>query len=196
MHRLFKIILLALTIGVTALAAEETTKQPWESTEWTFESGVLWEVGHLTPIAYRLAPFQLSLMSRATFVHEFSDGSRIVLRHRLTLLGDLILSGPESHYAGFSCSPSIERWNKAANWAVYAGSGGGFGWIDSRGVPGGQGEDFTLNWFIRAGVEHITAKNIRLSAGLMYQHMSNGGRTDPNPGIDAVGFMLGYTWAF
>ena len=196
MHPLLKIFLLGLTVGTMTTKAAEETAQPWASHEWTVESGVLWEIGHLTTIPYRLAPFQLSWMSRATFNHEFKDGSRLVLRHRITLLGDLILNGPESHYDGFSCSPSIEWWNKTGNWALYTGSGGGFGWIDSRGVTGGQGEDFTLNWFIRAGVEHVTTKNGRFNAGLMYQHMSNGGRTDPNPGIDAVGFMLGYTWGF
>ena len=30
----------------------------------------------------------------------------------------------------------------------------------------------------------------------MYQHMSNGGMTKPNPGIDALGFVLGYGWVF
>lgn len=196
MHHLLKIILLGITVGVAARAADESPAQPWTSHEWTVESGILWQVGHLTPIAYRLAPLQLSWTSRATFGHEFKDGSRIVLRHRFTLLGDLILNGPENRYVGFSCSPSIEWWNKGGNWSLYSGAGGGFGWIDSQGVTGGQGQDFALNWFIRAGVQHVTAKNVRLSAGLMYQHMSNGGRTDPNPGIDAVGFMLGYTWAF
>ena len=33
-----------------------------------------------------------------------------------------------------------------------------------------------------------------LNAGIMYQHMSNGGMTKPNPGIDALGFTLGYSW--
>lgn len=197
MRHLLKLFLFGSMVGVAALAAEqERTVLPWETHEWTVESGVLWQVGHLTPIAYRLVPLQLSWTSRATFGHEFQDGSRIVLRHRITLLGDLIQSGPENRYVGFSCSPSIEWWNKAGNWSLYSGAGGGFGWIDSSGVAGGQGQDFTLNWFIRAGVQHVTAKNVRLSAGLMYQHMSNGGRTDPNPGIDAVGFTLGYAWAF
>jgi hypothetical protein len=30
----------------------------------------------------------------------------------------------------------------------------------------------------------------------MYQHMSNEGQTKPNPGIDALGFTLGYSWAY
>jgi long-subunit fatty acid transport protein len=53
-----------------------------------------------------------------------------------------------------------------------------------------------LNWFIRGGIEHVIGKALRLSAGIMYQHMSNGGQTKPNPGIDALGFTLGYSWAY
>ena len=74
--------------------------------------------------------------------------------------------------------------------------GGGFGWLDSQGVPGGQGQDFTLHWFARAGVERVINERIRLQAGLMFQHLSNGGQTDPNPGIDAVGFTFGGSWSF
>ena len=196
MRTLFKAFLFFSLFGTSAFAIEQAAMRPWDTSAYNFETGVLWEIGTGTPIAYRLLPTQFSWRSKEFFGHEFSDGSRIVLRHRLTLLGDLILSGPESHYVGFSGSPSLEWWNKSGTWSLFTGAGGGFGVIDSRAVKGGQGQDFTLNWFIRGGIEHITAKNIRLSAGIMYQHMSNGGQTKPNPGIDALGLMLGYGWAF
>ncbi len=67
---------------------------------------------------------------------------------------------------------------------------------DARGIKGGLGQDFTLNWFIRGALEIVTAKNARFNAGIMYQHMSDGGMTKPNPGIDALGFTLGYGWAY
>ena len=157
---------------------------------------MLWEIGSGTPIAYRLMPTQLSWRSAEFMSHAFADGSRMVLRHRLTLIGTWIQNGPESHYAGFAGSPSLEWWDRTGTWSLFTGSGGGFGLIDSRGIKGGQGQDFTLNWFIRGGIEHVTVKNTRLSAGIMYQHMSNGGQTKPNPGIDALGFTFGYTWQY
>jgi hypothetical protein len=128
--------------------------------------------------------------------HDFADGSRIVVRHRLALLADGIQGGPESHYVGFSGSPSLEWWDKSGTWSLFTGSGGGLGAINSRGIKGGQGQDLTLNWFIRGGIEHVLANNRRISAGIMYQHMSNGNMTKPNPGIDALGFTLNYSWAF
>ena len=169
--------------------------QPWTSAALNLESGVLWEVGHNTPIAYRLVPTQLSWRSGEFLGHEFSDGSRLVVRHRLTLLATWVQSGPESHYVGVAGSPSVEWWSKAGTWSVFSGAGGGVGVIDSRGVKGGQGQDFTLNWFARAGIERVVSGHTRLTAGFMFQHMSNGGQTKPNPGIDALGFALGCSWS-
>jgi hypothetical protein len=195
-HPLIKLALLGLVSNVVTWAADPAPARPWETSALTLESGVLWEIGSGTPIPYRLVPTQLSWRSPRAFGWNFSDGSTLLVRHRLALIGTWVQHGPESHYIGFSGSPSVEWWDKTGRWSLFTGSGGGFGWIDSRGVKGGQGEDFTLNWFIRGGVEHVVVKNTRLSAGIMYQHMSNGGRTKPNPGIDALGLTLGYSWGF
>lgn len=196
MRHLLKFALPGLVLGLAAFAAGPAPLRPWETGALDVESGVLWEIGSGTSIPYRLVPAQLSWRSREFLRHVFAGGSRIVVRHRLTLIGTWIQTGPESHYAGFSGSPSVEWWNRTGTWSLFTGAGGGLGWIDSRGVRGGQGQDFTLNWFMRGGLEHLTGRNRRLSAGLMYQHMSNGGQTTPNPGIDALGFTLGYSRAF
>lgn len=196
MHLLFKAALLGSMLGIGAFAVEPVLLRHWEASAVNIESGLLWEVGDGTPIAYRLVPTQLSWRSKAFLGHVFADGSRVVARHRLTLIGTLIQNGPESHYVGVAGSPSLEWWSKSATWSFFTGAGGGFGLIDSRGIAGGQGQDFTLNWFVRGGVEHYSDKNNRWSAGVMFQHMSNGGQTEPNPGIDAVGFTVGYSWAF
>jgi lipid A 3-O-deacylase len=198
MHLYFKIALVVSLLGAGApiLAEHKEAGRPWETGAIDLESGMLWQIGTGTPLSYRLVPTQLSWRSREFVGREFDDGSRLMIRHRLTLIGTWVEQGPESRYVGFSGSPSIEWWNRAGTWSFFTGAGGGCGWIDSRAVPGAQGQDFTLNWFIRGGVEHVTARNLRLSAGILYQHLSNGGRTDPNPGIDALGFTLGGGWAF
>ena len=196
MHQFIKIALLGAALGVVTLAAESPPAKPWETGALAIETGVLWEIGTGTPFPYRLIKTQLSWRSKEFLGHEFSDGSRIVVRHRLALFGDLMQNGPESHYVAFSGSPSLEWWDKTGTWSLYTGAGGGFGVVDSRGIKGGQGQDFTLNWLIRGGIEHVIAHDRRISAGVMYQHMSNGGQTKPNPGIDALGFTIGYSWAF
>jgi hypothetical protein len=190
------LVLLGSVLSVATFATEPTPTRPWQSSALNIESGMLWEIGSGTPFAYRLVPTQLAWRSTGFGGHAFSDGSRIVMRRRFALIGTWIENGPESRYVGFSASPSLEWWDRTGTWSLFAGSGGGCGLIDSRGIKGGQGQDFTLNWFIRGGIEHVTAKKIRWSAGIMYQHMSNAGQTKPNPGIDALGFTLGYSWGF
>jgi hypothetical protein len=194
----FKLALLGTALGMVTFAAAATPEPaatpPWAAHAWNFETGVLWEIGTGTPFAYRLLPAQLAWRSREFWGHGFADGSRIVFRHRLALLADLVRNGPESRYVGFSGSPSLEWWNPDGTWSLFTGAGGGFGLTDARGIKGGLGQDFTLNWFIRGGIEHCIARHRSLSAGIMYQHLSNGGMTTPNPGIDALGFTLGYGW--
>lgn len=199
MSRLLRIalgfLLAALVIPGRASEPAATTK-PWEKPMWTVETGLLWGFGNDTPLAYRLVPTQLSWRSAEAFVRPLQDGSRLMIRHRFTLIATWVQQGPESRYLGGAASPSIEWWNPAGTWALVGGAGGGIGWIDSRDVPGGQGQDFTLNWFMRGGIEHVTKRGATLTAGVMFQHLSNGGQTDPNPGIDALGFTLGYSWPF
>ncbi|HEY5553123.1 MAG TPA: acyloxyacyl hydrolase [Opitutaceae bacterium] len=178
-----------------ALVAETAPEPHWNTHALDAETGLLWQIGTGTPISYRLVPTELSWRSKAFLGRELADGSRIVVRHRLTLIGTWVQNGPESHYIGFSGSPSIEWWDRTSTWSLFTGVGGGLGFIDSRGITGGQGQDFTLNWFIRGGVERVISKNTRVSAGFMYQHMSNAGMSDPNPGIDSLGFMIGYGWS-
>ncbi len=192
---MLKSALLGFFLTVAALGSEPADPpKPWEISSLNLESGVLWEIGTGTPFPYRLIETQFSWKSAAIFTRVFDDGSRIILRHRFALLGAIMQQGPESHYIAVSASPSIEWWNAAGTWSLYGGAGGGFGGLDSQGIKGGEGQDFTLNWLMRGGIEHVISKNQRISAGIMYQHMSNGGQTKPNPGIDALGFMMGYTW--
>lgn len=168
----------------------------YRQNSFDLESGMLWQIGHNTPIDYRLVPTQLSWRTPRMFGLDFSDGSSLSVRNRFTLIGTWVEEGPESHYFGFSLSPSVEYWNAKQTWSVYAGAGGGCGLIDSQDVVGGQGQDFTLNWFAHLGLQHVLSDSLTLRVGAMFQHMSNGGATDPNPGIDALGFTLGASWKF
>ena len=184
-------------VGITTSSAALFTAElrPWEDQAITVESGMLWNVGNNTPLSYRLVPTQVSWRS-SEFISRQYTATRLVIRHRVTLFGTWFQQGPESHYFAAAASPSIEWWNNAGTWNAYAGAGGGLGWLDAQNVIGAQGQSFTFNWFARAGVEHVSPRGIRWNAGAMFQHLSNGGQTNPNPGIDAVGFMIGWAWSF
>ena len=165
----------------------------WWNHSVSVESGLLWQVGVYTPISYRLVPTQLSWRSRGWWGHEFAGGARVVIKHRFALIGTWVQEGPELFYTGVMASPSIEVWNTAGTWGLNGGVGGGVGWIDSRGTPGGQGQDFTLNWFARVGLERKLGERQTVSVGVLFKHLSNGGQTDPNPGIDALGLSIGWS---
>lgn len=197
MHRrVLSLLLYSVVVGSVMGGAAQTVTPRWQHQSLTVESGLLWQVGRNTPLAYRLVPTQLSWRSARKFGRTFADGSNLLVRHRFTLMGTWFQQGPESHYIAVTASPSIEYWNPRNTWCFFGGAGGGFGWLDSQPVTGAQGQDFTLNWFARAGIEWVTSPRSSWNAGVMFQHMSNGGRTDPNPGIDAVGFTFGYARSF
>jgi hypothetical protein len=191
------VIVAVILLGACSLLRNATASEPrpWEDSAISLENGLLWQVGKNTPLSYRLVPTQLSWRSREAFGGPLLSG-RLVMRHRFTLLGTWVQQGPESHYVALAASPSLEWWSRRGNWCIYSGAGGGFGWLDSQGVLGSQGQDFTLNWFARAGVEHVSSRYIRWSVGAMFQHLSNGGQTNPNPGIDALGLTMGWAWSF
>ncbi|HRP04071.1 MAG TPA: acyloxyacyl hydrolase [Opitutaceae bacterium] len=171
-----------------ALAAEQSSVD--------LEVGTIWQVGTGTPLSYRLFPTQLSWRSKEAWGCDVGSSLRLRFRHRLTFQATWIDQGPESHYIALGGSPSLELWDRRERWGLAGGAGGGLGLLDSRGVKGGQGQDFTLHWFARGGIEHVVAPGRRMSVGILFQHMSNGGQTKPNPGIDAVGFTLGYSWIY
>ena len=165
---------------------------------WAFdlEVGSIWNVGNSTPLDYQIVPTILSLRTPAHWAWDLDNGSTFAVRARFNALFEAIVDGPENHYLGMSASPSFEYWLPNKKTYFHFAIGGGAGFIDSQGVDGGQGQDFTWNWFMRGVVRHFLTERMAVSLGVYYQHNSNRGATDPNPGIDAVGPMLGLSWHF
>ncbi len=192
------VLYITLFLLPPAWAAELVRPVPPDSASaWSVdaETGCLWRVSQNTLLDYLVLPQIISLRTPAHF--RFSLGSgQVTVRSRFSLLAEAIATGPETTYWGFSASPSIEYGFPGCATVLYARVGGGFGSIDSTDVPGGQGQDFTLNWFSSVGLRHYCKPGFALSLGIMFQHWSNGGATDPNPGLDSLGPVLGTTWHF
>lgn len=172
----------------------ESLKKPWDRRYVDFESGCLWKV--IAPVSYRMVPNILSWRSKPILATDLADGSKIIVRNRFSLLGQWIETGIENRYVGLMAAPSVEWWNRKATWSVYGGLGGGIGCIDSQGVTGGQGQDRTLNWFGTLGVARPLRDSMELRVGGLFQHFSNGGATDPNVGLNSLGFTAGLSWGF
>ena len=176
---------------------DATIAHPADAWELTLESGYTWNIGSNTPIDYEIVPTQLTLRTPTHLTWwEDESGARLVVRGRYSLMMETITVGPESYYLGISGAPSIEYWFADAKTSLFFSIGGGVGLTDSTRVPGGQGQDFTLNWFTNLGLRREIAKDLSLLAGAYFVHHSNGGQTNPNPGIDALGFTVGLGWQF
>lgn len=191
--KLFRIAVAVLGLSSVIQAADVPVG---ERSFIDLETGVLGKIRADSDHDYVLVPTMLSWRSKEMFGYTFDNGSRLLLRHRFTLIAQAFVEGPESVYGGFSASPSLEYWEPEAKWSIFAGAGGGLGWLDHQDVPGAFGQSLTLNWFGRLGVSFNVTETMEFRMAAMFQHMSNGGMTDPNPGLDALGGTVGLTWRF
>jgi lipid A 3-O-deacylase len=191
----------AYFLGILSISAgmgitSEAVEAPWEKHAFDVETGVLWQIGDNTPLDYTLLLNEFSWRGPFVLKKDFDDGSVLVVRSHASLIGTWVAEGPENHYFGISGSPSMEWWSVDQVWSAYFSIGGGFGVIDSTDVVGGQGQDFTLNWFTNAGLRYQVNDGLAFFGGPFFQHMSNGGATNPNPGIDALGLTIGASFSF
>jgi lipid A 3-O-deacylase len=165
---------------------------------WTTElhTGSLWSIGsNASPLSYQMLPQLLTVKTPAHW--HFQTGHLTwVVRSRASLEITPVIQGPESYFIGTTFAPSIETWNPSRTLSTFFSAGGGVGWMDSQGqtVPGGQGQDFNLTWFIHTGLTWQITPRLSASLGARFQHISNGGQNDINPGIDSLGPTLGIGW--
>ncbi len=108
-----------------------------------------------------------------------------------------ILRGPETLYYGISVGLRYNFIQPGSRFQPYISGGVGLGWIDSHAdIFGAQGQDFTFNILSAVGVSYRVNDHWKVSAGALYQHLSNAGQTDPNPSLNLFGPQLGVTYTF
>ena len=108
-----------------------------------------------------------------------------------------ILRGPETFYYGISLGFRYNFAKPGARFVPYVSGGVGLGWLDSHAnIYGAQGQDFTFNILTATGVSYQVNEHLKLNAGVLYQHLSNGGQTDPNPSVNLLGPQIGATYSF
>ncbi len=112
-------------------------------------------------------------------------------------LAEPIFRGPETRYFGISTGFRYNFVQPGWRLIPYLSGGVGLGWIDSHSnVFGAQGQDFTFNILSAAGVSYQVNDHWKIEVGALYQHLSNGGQTDPNPSLNLFGPQLGVTYSF
>jgi hypothetical protein len=172
---------------------------PLKHWEFDFESGALMRVGgNASQLNYVILPQMLTFKSPTILRLGKVAGGDLVLRHRMSLLLEPFVEGPEHYYFGISGSGIIEWWNAERTFSLFFSSGGGVGWMDSKGyeVEGAQGQDLNFNWFLYGGARWMCWDRVSLSLGLLYQHVSNTGLDEVNPGLDTLGPMMSVGWHF
>lgn len=115
----------------------------------------------------------------------------------VSAIGTAIVRGPESHYFGIALASGTRLRHPGSRWSWQFDAHGGVGAIDSRGIPYGQGQDFTITAIGRMSVNYDVTDRFTISAGAIYQHFSNAGLSEPkmkNVGLDTFGpgFSAGY----
>lgn len=186
---------------VLALAAAPMARaqvpHPADRWEFALEAGYLAKVRNNSPHDYRIAPVQVAWRSPALRdLWRSPAGARLTVRNRFALVAEAIVRGPENHYFAVSGAPVFELWAPDRRSAAFFEIGGGVGFIDSRGVAGGQGQDLTFNWYTQGGLRRQLTEDFALTASLYFTHHSNLGMTSPNPGIDVLGLNFGAVWSF
>ena len=115
----------------------------------------------------------------------------------ISAIAEPIFRGIENHYFGLNFGMRYNFVRPGSRLVPYISGGLGLGWIDSHPeVPGGQGQDFTFNILTAAGISYKMNDHWKLNAGILYQHLSNGGQTDPNPSLNLLGPQTGLNYSF
>ena len=115
----------------------------------------------------------------------------------VSAIAEPIFRGIENHYFGLNFGGRYNFVQPGRRLSPYISGGLGLGWIDSHpNIPGGQGQDFTFNILTAAGVSYSVNESWKIDIGVLYQHLSNGGQTDPNPSLNLIGPQIGVTYSF
>lgn len=184
-------------MGAFFLAVPATAQQhPSQQWEFAVETGYLTKIRNNSPLDYAIVPTQLVWRSPALFdLWRGADGARLSVRNRMAVVGETYIKGAENYYLALAGAPTFELWSADQRSAVFYEIGGGAGFTNSKGVPGGQGQDLTFNWFTQLGLRRQINDKMGLTGGVYFTHHSNLGMTNPNPGIDVLGLNIGVAWA-
>ena len=179
------------------LSTHFTSDDPLDAPSFEMATETAYLLGVIgNPNSYEIASQFVTARWRWGAVHEDSW-----LRgfNQIYVLGmaEPIVRGPENFYYGISVGLRYNFVKPNARFIPYVSGGVGLGWIDSHASHfGAQGQDFTFNILTAVGVSYKIDDHWKATAGILYQHLSNGGQTDPNPSLNLLGPQIGATYSF
>jgi lipid A 3-O-deacylase len=174
-----------------ATGTEEFNPQRFE---FAIESGFLFGAIN-PPQSYEIGAEFLTARIRWGVVHD--TWLRGYNQFYVSAMAEPIFRGIENHYFGFNLGMRYNFVRPGSRFVPYISGGVGAGWIDSHPeIPGGQGQDFTFNILSAAGISYSVNDHWKINVGALYEHLSNGGQTDPNPSLNLFGPQVGVTCSF
>ena len=186
-----------LIVFLMVSACIQAQDHPADRWEVAAEVGYLTKIKHNSPLNYVIVPSQLAWRSPAAFdLWNGDSGARLAVRNRLAVVAETFIKGPEDYYVAFAAAPSIELWSADQKNALFYEIGGGMGLTNSKHVEGGQGQNLAFNWFTQLGLRRQLNPKLAITVGRYFTHHSNRGMTNPNPGIDVIGYNVGLVWQF
>jgi lipid A 3-O-deacylase len=130
-------------------------------------------------------------------VNDSDNWTRGYNQFSLTLMAEPIVRGIENHYFAVNFGGRYNFVRPNSRIIPYFSGGLGLGWIDSHpDMRGSQGQDFTFNILTGAGFSYEMDSHWKIDIGAQYQHLSNGGQTDPNPSLNLIGPQIGASYSF
>jgi lipid A 3-O-deacylase len=196
MHKIINLVRLGLMTALAANPLHALAQHPADQWEMAVETGYLKKIKNNSPHNYAIVPTQVAWRSPAMFdLWHGSGGARLTVRNRIAVVAEAFVKGPEDYYLAFAGAPTFELWSADRKTALFYEIGGGAGLLNSKNVPGGQGQDFTFNWFTQLGLRRQLSNKLGVTGSAYFTHHSNLGMTDPNPGIDVLGVSFGVVWS-
>jgi opacity protein-like surface antigen len=185
------------TFGGTEGASVATVTEEFNPQRFEFavESGYLFGAFN-PPVRYEIGAEFLTARIRWGVV-QHDNWLRGYNQFYVSAIAEPIFRGIENHYFGLNLGMRYNFVRPRSRLVPYISGGLGLGWIDSHPeIPGGQGQDFTFNILTAAGISYSVNNQWKVNVGALYQHLSNGGQTDPNPSLNLFGPQVGVTYSF
>jgi opacity protein-like surface antigen len=116
-------------------------------------------------------------------------------------LGESFVRGLENHYFGINAGFRYNFIQPGWRLQPFVSGGVGLGAVDATKdyTPGALGQNFTFNIQSTIGAAYKLDDHWKLSAAIIYQHLSNAGLSEPerpNSSLNTIGPQIGATYSF
>ncbi|HSI84262.1 MAG TPA: acyloxyacyl hydrolase [Candidatus Methylacidiphilales bacterium] len=170
--------------------------------ELQVETGATWSVGYTGNKNYVMAPQMVSLNWNLDDIglDDFWGGVfRGNTQWKTSIIGSPVFNGFEHHMFGFAAGPQYNFVQPGWNLVPFISARVGLVFLDTTNDPNDIGQDFNFTFMVTPGARYFLSDHSSIGANFIYQHISNGGLSEPevkNRALDLIGFQISFTHSF